>query len=234
MAARSSAPEKRPGIVSQLKGIYSFTAETYKWLPYLLIGLLVVGAALGVLVAFLIGASAWWSILLWGITGFMFGVMAAMFTLTRLSTGVMYQRIEGKPGAVGQVMSTSLGRRWQSSEMPVGVNPRTQEAVYRAVGRGGVVIVGEGSRGRLKRLINEEKARAGRVAQGVPVNVIYVGFGEDDVRLKDLAKAVKSLPKKIDTRTMAAVIKRIDSVSAGAIPIPKGIDPNRARAPRPR
>ena len=36
------------------------------------------------------------------------------------------------------------------------------------------------------------------------------------------------------TRTTAAVIKRIDSVSAAAIPIPKGIDPNRVRAPRPR
>ena len=43
------------------------------------------------------------------------------------------------PGAAGHVLSTSLGRNWQSSDMPVGVNPKTQEAVYRAVGRGGVV-----------------------------------------------------------------------------------------------
>ena len=132
------------------------------------------------------------------------------------------------------MLSTSLGRNWQSSEIPVGINPRTQEAVYRAVGRGGVVIVGEGSRGRLTRLVNEERARAQRVAHGVPVTVLYVGHGEDDVQLKNLPKAVKSLPKAIDNRTMAAVIQRIESVSAGAIPIPKGIDPNRARAPRPR
>ena len=82
--------------------------------------------------------------------------------------------------------------------------------------------------------MNEERARAQRVAHGVPVTVLYVGHGEDDVQLKNLPKAVKSLPKAIDNRTMAAVIKRIESVSAGAIPIPKGIDPNRARAPRPR
>ena len=61
-------------------------------------------------------------------------------------------------------MSTSLGRNWQSSDMPVGVNPKTQEAVYRAVGRGGVVIVGEGARGRLTRLINDERSKAQRVA----------------------------------------------------------------------
>lgn len=234
MAARSSAPEKRPGIFSQIKGIYSFTAETYKWLPYLMVGMLIIGIGLGVLVAFLIGATAWWSILLWAITGLMFGIMAAMFTLTRLSTGVMYQRIDGRPGAVGQVISTSLGRRWQASEIPVGVNPRTQEAVYRAIGRGGIVIVGEGARGRLTRLVNEERSRAQRVAHGVPVNIYYVGHGEDDVQIKNLAKTIKSLPKAIDNRTMAAVIKRIDSVSAGILPIPKGIDPNRARAPRPR
>ncbi|HOA86896.1 MAG: DUF4191 family protein [Microbacteriaceae bacterium] len=234
MAARTPAPEKRPGVFKQIKGIYQFTAEAYKWLPFLMIGLLLVGAGLGVLVAFLIGATAWWSILLWAITGLLFGVMASMFALTRLSTGVMYQRIDGRPGAVGQVMSTSLGRKWQSSEMPVGINPRTQEAVYRAVGRGGVVIVGEGSRGRLTRLVNEERARAQRVAHGVPVTVLYVGHDEDDVQLKNLAKTVKAIPKAIDNRTMAAVIKRIDSVSAAAIPIPKGIDPNRVRAPRPR
>ena len=51
MAARSSAPEKRPGVFSQIKGIYKFTAETYKWLPYLLIGILLVGAGLGVLIS---------------------------------------------------------------------------------------------------------------------------------------------------------------------------------------
>jgi hypothetical protein len=35
---------------------------------------------------------------------------------------------------------------------------------------------------------------------------------------------------------MAAVVKRVDSVSQSvtSLPIPKGIDPMRARAPRPR
>jgi hypothetical protein len=45
------------------------------------------------------------------------------------------------------VLSTSLGRSWVASEMPVGVNPKTQDAVYRVIGRGGVVIVGEARAG---------------------------------------------------------------------------------------
>jgi hypothetical protein len=120
--------------------------------------------------------------------------------------------------------------------MPVGVNPKTQEAVYRAVGRGGVVIVGEGSRGRLTRLINDERSKAQRVATGVPVTVFYVGHGEDEVPIAKLASSIKSLPKKIDRATMAAVIKRLSSVSQSlaSLPIPKGIDPTKARAPRPR
>ena len=82
--------------------------------------------------------------------------------------------------------------------MPVGVNPKTQEAVYRAVGRGGVVIVGEGARGRLTRLVNDERSKVQRVASGVPVTVIYVGHGEGDVSIAKLAPTIKSLPKKVD------------------------------------
>jgi hypothetical protein len=179
---------------------------------------------------------ALWSIILWAVTGLMLGVLACLMTMTRLSTSAMYKQIDGMPGAAGHVLSTSLGRNWQSSDMPVGVNPKTQEAVYRAVGRGGVVIVGEGARGRLTRLVNDERSKAQRVATGVPVTVFYVGHGDDEVPIAKLASSIKALPKKIDRATMAAVIKRLSSVSQSlaSLPIPKGIDPTKARAPRPR
>jgi hypothetical protein len=56
------------------------------------------------------------------------------------------------------------------------------------------------------------------------------------VSIAKLAATIKSLPKKVDKSTEAAVIKRIDSVSQSltSLPIPKGIDPTKARAPRPR
>jgi hypothetical protein len=236
MAARSSTPEKRPGFFSQLKTLYTFTVEAYAWLPYALAGILVVAIGLGVLLGFLIPPAAIWSIILWGVTGLLLGVLASLMTMTRLSTTAMYKKIDGMPGAAGHVLSTSLGRSWQSGDMPVGVNPRTQEAVYRAIGRGGVVVVGEGARGRLTRLVNDERAKVQRVAAGVPVTVLYVGHGEDEVPIGKLSATIKALPKKIDRTTMAAVIKRIDSVSQSlaSMPIPKGIDPTKVRAPRPR
>lgn len=236
MAARSSAPEKRPGFFSQIRTLFRFTRKAYPWLPYLLIAILLAGIGIGVGIGFLLPPFALWSLILWGITGLMLGVLAALMTMTRLSTSAMYKQIDGMPGAAGHVLSSSLGRNWQSSDMPVGVNPKTQEAVYRAVGRGGIVIIGEGARGRLTRLINDERSKAQRVATGVPVHVFYVGHGEDEVPIAKLASTIKSLPKKIDRATMAAVIKRLSSVSQSlaSLPIPKGIDPTKVRAPRPR
>lgn len=236
MAKRDSAPEQRPGFFSQLRTLYRFTREVYPWLMWAMIGSLIVGTALGVGAAFLFRATAWYSILLWGISGLMLGFSGAIFIMTRMANKVMYQRIDGQPGAAGHVLSTGLGRRWQASEMPVGVNPKTREAVYRAVGRGGIVIVGEGSRGRLKRLVNDERLRAQRVAYSVPITVLYVGHGEDEIPIDRLAKTIKKLPKTINKATRLTVIKRLDSVSQSlaSLPIPKGIDPMKARASRPR
>lgn len=236
MAKRAPEPEKRPGFFSQIKSLFRFTREVYRWLPWAQIALLIGGVLLGLIVGYLIPPFQIWTLVLWGITGLLTGILGAMFLMTRLSTKAMYQKIDGMPGATGHVISTSLGRKWQASDTPVGINPKTQEAVYRAIGRGGIVVVGEGARGRLTRLVSEERTKAQRVAHGVPVNVFYVGHGEDEVPIADLAKTIKKLPKSIDKATMAAVIRRIDSVSQSvtSLPIPKGIDPLKARAQRPR
>ena len=235
MAARSAAPEKRPGFISQIKSLYTFTRRSFGFLPWLLTGIFVVTTGLGIVVAFLIQPQ-WWNILLWGITGFLAGILASLMTMTRLSTRAMYDQIDGMPGAVGHVISTFLGRSWTASETPVGVNPKTQDAVYRAIGRGGVVVIGEGSQGRLQRLVSEERSKVNRVANGVPVHVFYIGHGTGEIPIKDLAKTIKALPRKLDKATMVAVMKRVDSVSQSlaSLPIPKGIDPTKVRAPRPR
>lgn len=236
MSSRSSAPEKRPGFFRQIRSLISFTRDVYSWAPWVLLAIVVAAAGIGVLVGFFVPPVAVWSIILWAVTGVMFGILAAMMTLTRLSTKAMYKKIDGMPGAAGHVLSTSLGRRWVASDTPVGVNPRTQDAVYRVIGRGGVVIVGEGAAGRLTRLVNDERVKVQRVASGVPVHVFHVGHGEGDIPISKLAATIKALPKKVDRGTMAAVVKRVDSVSQSvtSLPIPKGIDPTKARAPRPR
>ncbi|MGW9626538.1 DUF4191 domain-containing protein [Microbacterium sp.] len=236
MAKSAPVTEKRPGFFSQIRSLFRFTRDVYGWLPWAQIAILIAGVLIGLIIGFLISGASVLGLILWGVTGLMFGILGAMFLMTRLSTTAMYAKIDGMPGASGHVLSTSLGRRWSASDTPVGINPKTQEAVYRVVGRGGIVIVGEGARGRLTRLINEERQKSQRVAHGVPVTVLYVGHGDDDVAIADLSKTIKKLPKAIDKATMAAVIRRIESVSQSlsSLPIPKGIDPTRVRSQRPR
>ncbi|MFS2281359.1 DUF4191 domain-containing protein [Microbacterium sp. OR21] len=236
MAKSAPVTEKRPGFFSQIRSLFRFTRDVYGWLPWAQIAILIAGVLIGLIIGFLISGASVLGLILWGFTGLMFGVLGAMFLMTRLSTKAMYAKIDGMPGASGHVLSTSLGRSWSASDTPVGVNPKTQDAVYRVVGRGGIVIIGEGARGRLTRLVNDERQKAQRVAHGVPVTVLYVGHGDDDVAISDLSKTIKKLPKAIDKATMAAVIRRIDSVSQSlsSLPIPKGIDPTRVRSQRPR
>lgn len=236
MAKSASTPEKRPGFFSQVKSLFRFTRADYPWLPWMQVAFLLLGVGLGLVVAYLTPPTRWWHLLMWGITGLLVGLLASLFLMTRLSTQVMYRKLDGMPGAAGHIMSTALGRRWQASDTPVGINPKTQEAVYRAVGRGGIVVVGEGARGRLTRLVKEERAKAQRVANGVPLHVFYIGDGDDEVHISKLSKTIKKLPKAIDKATMSAVIMRMASVSQSlaSLPIPKGIDPMKARAPRPR
>lgn len=236
MAARTSAPEKRPGFFSTIKSLFTFTRESYPWVTWVLPLIIVAGIAVGLAVALLTG-QPWWGWILWGIFGIMLGLIGSMLLLNRLATKAMYRKIDGMPGGAGHVVGNMLGRKWRGDDMPVAVNPKTQDAVYRAVGRGGVVLVGEGSRKRLEKLVKKEKTTAMRITHGaVPVTVYYVGHGEDEVPVDQLAKRIKSLKTVVDRNGMAQLVSRTDSMTQGlsALPIPKGVDPLKARAPKPR
>lgn len=236
MPRNTPAVEKRPNIFKQIAQLLRFTREIFPGAPWAVLAVALVGVAIGVAAGLLIPGNLFTRII-WIITGILGGILLGMITLSQLATRAMYKKLDGTPGAVGHVLSTGLGRSWQASDTPVGINPKTQDAVYRAIGKGGIVIVGEGSPARLKKLVNDEEKRDKRIASGVPINVLYVGHGDGEVPLDKLTKTIKKLPKAIDKSTQAAVIKRAASVNAGGVgslPIPKGIDPTKVRAPRPR
>ncbi|MGI6877706.1 DUF4191 family protein [Microbacterium sp. gxy059] len=236
MAPRTSEPEKRPGFFRTIKSLFTFTREAYPWLAWVLPLIVVAGIGVGIGIALLTG-QPWWGYIIWGIFGIMLGFIASMLLMNRLATKAMYRRIDGMPGGAGHVVGNMLGRRWRGEEMPVAVNPKTQDAVYRAVGRGGVVLVGEGSRKQIEKLVKKEKTTVLRITHGaVPVTVLHVGHGEDDVRISQLARTIKKLPKVVDRAGMTQLVARTESLQHGvaSLPIPKGIDPTRVRAPKPR
>jgi hypothetical protein len=109
---------------------------------------------------------------------------------------------------------------------------RSAAMVYRALGRAGVVLVGEGPTGRVQKLLAAEKKRVERVAPGVPVTTMRVGNGDDEVPLPKLASKVQRLKPAITKDEMALVNKRLKSLGGLRAPVPPGVDPTRARMDR--
>ena len=115
--------------------------------------------------------------------------------------------------------------------MPVAVNPKTQDAVYRAVGRGGVVLISEGPRSRTERMLTDEQRKVSRVLPNVPVSTLSVGHEEGSVELYRLAAALRKRKRVLTKPEVLAVTNRLNSLQA-PLPIPKGIDPMKVRPQR--
>jgi hypothetical protein len=200
---------------------------------YMLAGL-VLPIVAGLLLAFLLPGNTVLSIVLYIIAGVLGGVLLVLIILGRRAERAAYSQIEGQPGAVGAVLKNSVRRGWQASEMPINVSPRTQDAVYRAVGRGGIALIGEGPRSRTQRMLEDERRTVARVLPNVPVTFLYVGPDQDSTPLYKLAGQLRQIKRTLRKGEILAVSNRLESLKRPPIGIPKGMDPNRARAPRPR
>ncbi len=173
-------------------------------------------------------------IAIWVISGVLLGVLLAMIILGRRAERAAYGQIAGQPGAVGAVLKSSLRRGWVGNEMPVAVNPRSQDAVYRVVGRPGVVLIGEGPVTRTNRMIDEERRKVSRVLPNVPINVLHVGPDDESVELFKLNRSLGKFKRTLTKNEVLAVSNRLSSLTSSKLPIPKGVDPMKARPQRAR
>jgi hypothetical protein len=199
----------------------------------LLLASFIIPTGIAVALAFLFSRDNILGLVLYIIAGVLAGVLLVLIVLGRRAEAAAYSQIAGKPGAVGAVLKSGLRRSWTGSEMPVVVN-KSQDAVYRAVGRGGVVLIGEGPRSRTQPMLDKERANVHRVLPNVPINMLYVGPDPDSVQLHKIVPALARFKRALTKAEVMAVSNRLASLGRNTIPIPKGIDPNRVRAPRPR
>jgi hypothetical protein len=224
-AKKQRKAAKGPGFLGQIKQVYGMTRETEPnigwWMLLLGLGVLLVFLLIGVLVG------NW---ITWLLIGLPFAVLAASFYLSRRAERAAFARIEDQPGAAGAALS-ALRRGWIVEEQPVAMDPRTRDLVFRAVGRPGVVLVTEGPAGRVDKLVSKERRRIGPVIQNVPIHVIKTGKGEGQVPLRELSKQMKKLEKKLTQQEVQTVHKRMSTLG-NRLPIPKGVDPMRARPDR--
>jgi len=219
---------KEPGRVAQLLKIYQMTISADRSALWWGLGAITAGILIGLTLGFSIGEGKTVGLVVWIVTGTLMGLLTALIILSRKAEHVAYSRIEGQPGAVSAVLRSALKRGWRGSEVPIAVN-RNQDAVYRAIGPAGVVLIGEGVRSRVQPMLEDERRKAQRAVPGVDVKFIFVTQDADGVKLMKLAPMLLKLKRTLNRNEVAAIDKRLSAL-ANAMPIPKGIDPKRMRA----
>ena len=224
---------KAPGRFKQLLRVYRVTAKSdpsSAWMA--LLGFLV-AVGIGLLLGFVFNSGSIWGIALWTITGATSGLLVAMIIMSKRAERNAYMRIEGQPGAAGAVLDSQIRRSWRASPMPVAINGKTKDAVYRMVGPAGVVLIGEGYGAKLSQMLDDEARKIQRVAPGVTTHKLRLTLDDSGVRLHSLLKSVYKLKKSMTRAEVSAVANRLSSLGSGsALPIPKGIDPMKVRAPK--
>ncbi|MFM1951178.1 MAG: hypothetical protein RL418_865 [Actinomycetota bacterium] len=223
---------KEPGKTRQLLRVYKITAKndpSALWVSILGF-LLVLGASF--LVGWLVNGFGSFGFWLWIVTGVLSAVLTFMIIMSKRAEKNAYMQIEGQAGAVGAVLDSQIRRAWRTSSMPIAVNGKSREAVYRMIGPAGVVLIGEGSSVRVNQMLDDEGRKIQRSAPGVTVHKLKVTI-DGGVRLHALLKTVYKLKKTLTRAEVSAVANRLDALAgSSALPIPKGIDPMKVRAPK--
>ena len=219
------ATAKKPNRLKQIGEVFQMTRRHDPMVPWLMLLAFLGVVAVSLLVGFLL--ENWVTGLIIGIA---LGAIAATLILSRRAERAAFAQIEGQPGASGAALGT-LKRGWITEDQPVAVNPRTQDAVFRAIGRPGVVLVSEGPSNRVKPLVDAERKRLARILPNVTIHVIESGRGEGQVPISQVAKKMNKFNNELTKIEVNAVSKRISSLGS-RLPIPKGIDPYKARPDR--
>ncbi len=232
----TSAPKapKEPGRLKQMYQVFQMTTRYDKTAIWWLIAAVVVPIAVSIVLALLLSRDQILGFILYIVAGVLGGVLLFLIILGRRAEKAAYSQIAGQPGAVGAVLKSSLRRGWTASEMPVAVSPKTQDAVYRAVGRGGVALIGEGPKSRTQPMLEAERKNVSRILPNVPVTFLYVGPDAESTPLYKLPTRLRSIKSALRKPEILAVSNRLNSLGRNGLPIPKGMDPMKARAPRPR
>jgi F0F1-type ATP synthase assembly protein I len=216
---------KKPNSFQQMLQVFQMTRRADPNVVWLMALVFLVVVGLGLIAGFLL--ENWITGL---IIGILLGVLGAVLILSRRAERAAFSQIEGQPGAAGAALST-LRRGWIVEEQPVAVNPRTQDLVFRAIGRPGVVLVSEGPANRVRTLVDGERRRLARILPNVPIHVVESGRDEGQTPLDKVAKKLQKLKPELTKVEVQAVSKRLASLGP-RLPIPKGIDPTRVRPDR--
>lgn len=160
--------------------------------------------------------------------GVLLGVLTVMILFGRFAQQAQYSAIDGQLGAAAAVLQNMRGD-WTVT--PAVAGNRTMDVVHRAVGRPGVVLVGEGVPSRVAALLAAERKRTERVAHGVPIHEFQVGNGEGQVPVSKLQRKITTLPRTLRPPAVSDLNYRLKALQP-SMQMPKGPLPKGARQPR--
>lgn len=225
-SGKGKGSPRKPRWYAQVWQVYKMTAETDPAVTWWLVGTFLGIVAVGIVVGEL--THHFWYFLIMAVP---IALVVAMYLLTRRAETAAYRRIEGQPGASLSALST-IRKGWTFQQEPVQFDPRLQDAMFRGLGRPGIVLVSEGPAHRVTRLLDAERKKVSRVASGVPITTIQVGTEAGQVPLRQLPRKVQRLKPQLTKAELAVVEKRLTALGTMKLPIPKGIDPMKARPDR--
>lgn len=192
-----------------------------------------IGAAVGLpLIVGLIVGFVLDSVLLSALTGLLVGLSLGLLVLTNRGKRAAYKRYEGQPGS-GQIALMMLNSKKWSYTAAIAGN-KQGDAVHRAIGPGGLILVGEGDPGRVRGLLANEKRRHEQVTYNVEVHVYQVGEGEGQIPVEKLTKQIEKLPKSLTADQISDIENRLRALDSmrQRVPLPKGPLPTSAKGTR--
>ena len=226
--ARQATTDENPGRLKQIRLAYTMTKRVDPK-----IGLITAGIGIGTFAVLLVIGFVLGHPIYLGILGFVLGVLATVIIFGRRAERAAFGQMEGQPGAAAAVLN-NIKRGWVIT--PVVAATRQQDAIHRAVGRPGIVLVAEGNINRLRPMLAEEKRKMNRMIGNVPVIDIIVGDGEGQVPLKKLHMHLTKMPRTLPAAQVTQINDRLRAMGdmMSNAPIPKGPLPKGARMPKGR
>jgi hypothetical protein len=219
---RKAAEPEMPGRIKQIRMVAGLIRKSDpRALP-------IVGAAGGgvavvfIVVGVLIGQ---WPLIPLGV---LVGLPVSLMLFSRYAQSSQYKAIEGQPGAAAAILQNMRGN-WTVT--PAIAANRNMDVVHRAVGKPGVVLVGEGNPSGLGSLLAAEKKRVSRVAYEVPIYDIQVGDLDGQVPIRKLQMQLRKLPSNLKGPAIADLNFRLKALPQ-SLQMPKGPVPRGARMPR--
>jgi hypothetical protein len=166
-----------------------------------------------------------------GFLGALIGLLATAIVFGRRAERAAYSQMEGQPGAAAAVLDNI--KRGFVITPAVAIN-RSQDVVHRAVGKCGIVLVGEGNPHRVKGLLAAEKRRMARVVSDVPVHDVIVGKDEGQVPLGKLRNKIVKLPRVLPGGRVTEINDRLRAMGdlMKNMPLPKGPMPKGMKMPK--